>query len=259
MNGYSEGKAISVVAMRVIILLVTFLISMVGSPLSAQTRMAESPLGKSLKVHLRIEKRCMFGDFDVLKLDMQYSHNAKVKLSLMSADGSREYSQEVFSSFTSSTSVTDIPKAIITLLADGERASVPLPKEMKDGVYALVLCKVSPGNQGCSEIPVMDLNTVLEKYKQALGEYELPEDHIYFYQPVVVKSGKIQALRKTITPETLDDAKAAIAEVEKVDDENVHAVLRKASILMSNPIDPFSQELVLNLPMYSKQKCEGQF
>lgn len=257
MDRYSEGNAKSMVSTRYIVLLVAFVTSVVVSPLSAQTRMAELPLGTSLRAHLRIEKRCMFGDFDVLKLDMQYSHKAKVKLSLIFADGSREYSQEVFSSFSSGASGTDVTKAIVTLLADGERASVPLPKSMKDGVYALVLCKVSPGKQGCAEIPVVDLNVVLDKYKQPLGDYEVPEDHVYFYQPVVVSSGKIQALRKTVTPETIDEASAALTEVVKVPDENVRAVLQKASIVMSNPLELFSNELVLNVPMYSKKKCEG--
>jgi hypothetical protein len=245
------------VPIRKILSLAALMSWIVALPLSAQTRMAELPLGKSLNVHLRIQKRCMFGDFDVLKLDMQYSRDAKVKLALLSADGSREYGQDVFSSFNSGAGDKDIPKAIATLFDAGERVSVPLPTKMKDGVYALVLCKVSKGKEGCAQTPVVDLNTVLDKYKQTLGEYEVPEDHIYFYQPLLVRSGKVQAFSKTISPETLEYARTGMTEANMVLDEHVESVLQRASVVMSNPLELFSNEIVVNLPMYNKTKCEG--
>lgn len=237
--------------------LVALLSWFVAAPLLAQTPMAELPLGKSLQVHLRIQKRCMFGDFDALKLDMQYSPNSKVKLALVSADGSREYTQEVFTSFNSAGRTTDLPKAIATLFEAGERVAVTLPNKIKEGVYALVLCKVSQGKEGCSQTPVVDLNRVLDGYKQSLGEHEVPEDHVYFYQPLVVKEGKIKAFRKAVSPETLQYARGGVTQTNEIVDENVELVLRKAAVAMSSPVELFSGEIVVNLPMYSKAKCEG--
>jgi hypothetical protein len=219
--------------------------------------MAEMALRKSVQVHLRIQKRCMFGDFDALKLDMQYSRNAHVALSLVSADGSREYTQEVFAAFKPGADTKDLPRAIATLFQEGERTTIALPDNLGDGVYALVLCKVSKGKEGCSGTPVVDVHKVLDTYKQSLSEYHVVEDHVYFYQPLVVSGGKIKAYRRTITPENLEHARSVMTEAGMVVDEDTESVLQRAAVAMSNPVALFSDEVVVNLPVYSKVKCEG--
>jgi hypothetical protein len=230
-----------------------FTVAFINLELSAQDHFSKGSLSDHLNFKIAIEKRCMFGDFDALVYDMQYAKSSVLQLSLISADGKKERTIEIFEEMKGSDSKKTV-KFLDKLLGGNYRINFPLFEAPSPGLYSLVICKDSSVNGKCSDKPVKDINEILAIYKDVKSGY-VSEDNTYFYQPIIFTKDSFFVLRSFVDEKNINLIKDTLKQQSISTTGNEWEFLANAQKVASYPLQYFSNELIITLPVYSTAKC----
>lgn len=232
------------------IIIALILSSFFSANIYAQGLASNSIKNNKMDFLLSISSRCMFGDFDAIKYDMEYSNNSHLLVSLLGANG-EEYSTEILEEMLiDSGAEPEIEQKnaqdfVNNLFTKGYPFSIKVPSDFS-GSYNLVICKDSNGSKSCKNKNVGDISQILNAYKDRPQGYT-PKDSIYFYQPVYVNKGSLN-----FSKEALGESNTAIFKRDlKVSDKSLVDI----KTIGSFPLKNLNKMVAIDLPRYDVSKC----
>lgn len=229
-------------------------------PLQAVQR---KPNIRLLRVSLGAQPRCVFGDLDLISLDLGQSDGELVLQLTLETLGT---GADVIS--------FGVPKEGSGKNPILRTYEVELPRFDKPTVMGLYLCSVdtSQDREGCGSFQVRSFDEMFERHRVRPvvkdgrhvkspvhpGTYVKESGSVYFYRTVLVDGDKLEFVGKSMTAKRYDQLFSTFVSrsANVVDLDTVRALVRKnGSILQSYPLASNAGALQLILPYYKEDKC----
>ncbi len=215
-----------------------------------------------IKVTIKPEGRCFFGDLDAMILELGTSaKDTKYYLSLESMDNTS----------SQSTNFTELP-SLMKLASEPNTFELAIPnKDSK--LLGLYLCKSSSSNfTTCKDKKVVSYNEILKRYqvnynkkdKTVQNVSNSPEyltnsaDKIYFYKPIIVQDYKVAVPTKAMSNSRYESMNSMLSKLDvnnKSLESDMKTMLQLSSTLESIPLQVKKGEVVITLPGFSAKKC----
>jgi hypothetical protein len=223
------------------------------------------PLGEQGRVlHFSItsEKRCMMGDVDIIKKDLEHSSKPKLLLTLESlVPGDTGFPPVV-------------NEVSIDSLTGGYDVSFVVPEGVNIYHLGLFVCSDSQGLGRCfvNDKQVEDLNNVLNQYmmleqkQKYQKDRNLPvnretveaEDRIYFFNYLLINGNQLSVLDSSVAKSAYEGLKnylAASGESTGVVLDVPARVEKLNTALRSMPVAVDGLEMKLNFPVFDIYEC----
>lgn len=229
------------------------LLSLVLNSVFAEPEFKQKDVSSDLNLNIFLQQRCMFGDFDAVRYDLNYSKDLKIYLSLLNLETNQEVSYEIFKGFYNYKSKQEMSDYVEALIAKGENLAVSF-KDLKPGPYLIKICGDSSGKATCTGKKLQDIATVLKAYKDPKSDF-VPEDHVYYYQPVVLKDGKLSYLTTNLLKVNSKKFDQTFKKLG-INNSKEHKNISKETVLIGSlALEEVDNSLRVNLPLYAKAKC----
>ena len=218
-----------------------------------------------LPVNALVTKNCIFGDFDAIRQEMQFSKNKKLLISLEANNEDSASSAELFPEFSQPIKIkkseevgeklTAFDKNFKRLTLFGENHLLKLPKVSKPELFWLKICKDSDNSESCKGKPVATAAEILKKYQKPKRGF-IATDSTYFALPVVITAKEIKYFNEVLTAEK---AKAFISKLKEWGVESKETP-ELSSLLGLQSIDfgIHNNHLQITLPSFDAVKCGQQ-
>lgn len=218
--------------------------------------------GRMLHFAVTSEKRCMMGDIDIIKKDLEHSPQPKLLLTLESLlPGDTAFAPVVH-------------EISIDRLTGGYDVSFLIPEASSTYHLGLFVCSDSLGQGRCfvKDKQVEDLNDVLNRYlaleqkQKYQKDRSLPvdretieaEDRIYFFNYLLISGNQLSVLDNSAPKSAYEDLKkylSAAGEPVGVLLDVPQQVEKLNTALRSMPVAVDGLEMKLNFPVFDIYEC----
>ena len=194
------------------------------------------------------QRRCMIGDFDIVRKELTRSPESKLLLTLeplLPTDDLPPQSKEIS----------------LAGIESGMRFSMAIPERAEPTHFALYICKVSDGSSTCGDKSVEDLNLVMENYDFPGAASEKPKDKIYYFQYFLLDANSLTSFKNEIELETYGKMKRYLTTrlnntfaAQEVSDrvKQLNWTIRSESAKFER------NRILLNLPRADSGKCQEE-
>lgn len=211
----------------------------------------------NLNIKISVPARCIFGDFDVINRDIQFSKGeSNIILSLQNikypenvfatrifAEMNRQYTAKTKDEFLAL--VKQSRDYIDNLFREGENVQISIPY-MKDGFYEIALCRDMAKSGKCFDKNFKNVNELLNVYKKPPADYE-PPDNLYYYQLFYYDKGVITPLSGY--------SEDKINTFFLGNTEYIQRYSINLKTILSSPLKMEGSDLILQLPRFDRIKC----
>lgn len=223
-----------------------------------QAELKELKVDKTLKVLIKTTPRCIFGDLNAMVLDINEfkikRQPADIVISLESLDGKVLKSSTVLST---KKGYTQFPTEINFDISD-----IQSQKAM-----GLFVCLDTTGSKTCQTKKAQDVKKTLARHtvveKNGVKEYKnsdaaevksLPEDKIYFFQPLTFVDGVIHYYEANLP---VKNGNATLSKDFKglSSSKIITETWKKLNLVQSMPLGSEGGSLTMDLPRYNQEKC----
>lgn len=216
----------------------------------------------TIKVTIKPEGRCFFGDLDAMILELGTStKETKYYLSLEAMDNSS----------SQSTNFIQLP-SLLKLVAQANTFELAIPnKDSK--LLGLYLCKSSSGNfTTCKDKKVVSYSEILKRYQVNYNKQDKTvqnvsnsseyltnsSDKIYFYKPIIVQDYKVAVPTKAMSNSRYESMNIMLSKLNannKTLESDMKTMLQLSSTLESIPLQVKKGEVLITLPGFNAKKC----
>jgi hypothetical protein len=224
--------------------------------------LSQGDQGRVLHFSVTSEKRCMMGDIDIIKKDLEHSSKPKLLLTLESLDPGD----------------TNFPPVVNEVSLDSLTGGYDVSFVVPDGAdtyhLGLFVCSDSLGQNRCfvKDKQVEDLNNVLNQYmmleqkQKYQKDRNLPvdretveaEDRIYFFNYLLINGNQLSVLDSSAAKPAYESLKkylAAAGESAGVVLDVPVQVERLNTALRSMPVAVDGLDMKLNFPVFDIYEC----
>ena len=220
--------------------------------LGEQRQLAELPLRAdgALPVKLVSSGRCMFGDYDLIAADLLA---AEVPSLLLTIEPFGAAPQPPLAAAVLHTAGTG---GRITSAA-GYDLDLTLPPNLSAQLLALYICRDRLGSGTCGDKPLLPFNAALKPHTVKGGATEDPGDKIYYFELLILSSGKVHFPDTLFSEDLLARMPVHIRAVlgSSLDPAAFARFCNTAKTLLSEPLAINAGRLQIDLPRIDRVRC----
>ncbi len=217
-------------------------------------RMGKIQNNYDFSVQFYAEPRCMQGDFDIIRTELNYTTKPRLVLSLEPLGPDRGVFKSIHHVITRDE------------FRSGAKFRFRIPQLSQAQHVGLYLCLDTAETNSCKNKPVLDLADVGNRYikgrtKRLLGGKRISEatDKLYYFHYFLIDGERLIGFDTSIEEEDYADAERYLHDIAQdggVTSEVIARVQHLNTKIRSMPAKIAKREIMINLPREDQGKCE---